>query len=104
MHEVKAIATPMVSGSVVLAYHGESFNDLYLYRSVVGALQYVTLTRLEISYSVNNVCQFMHNPKVIHWQLVKWILRYLKGTLNNGLLLMRLIICLWLVLLIALGI
>lgn len=88
MLDANSIATPMVSGSIVSAHHGELFSDPYQYRSVVGALQYVTLTRPEISYSMNKACQFMHSPKLMHWQ-VKRILRYLKGTLNNGLLLTR---------------
>lgn len=71
MLEAKTISTPMVSGSIVSAYHGENFTDPYLYRSIVGALQYVTLTRPEISVSVNEVCQFMHSPKLVQWQLVK---------------------------------
>lgn len=53
MIEAKSIATSMVSGSIVSAYHGESFIDVYLYRSIIGARQYVTLTRPKISYSVN---------------------------------------------------
>jgi histone deacetylase 1/2 len=58
-----------------------------MYISVVGALQYVTLTRPENSYSVNKVCQFMSHPLDSHWVAVKRILRYLKGTLQQGLLL-----------------
>lgn len=87
MVDANPISTPMVSGPILSAYQGESFADVHLYRSVVGALQYVTLTRPEISYSVNKACQFMHAPTLLHWQLVKRILRYLKGTFNHGLLL-----------------
>ncbi|XP_022158738.1 uncharacterized protein LOC111025198 [Momordica charantia] len=89
MHEANAIATPMISGSIVSARQGDSLADPYLYRSIVGALQYVTLTRPEISYAVNKTCQFMHAPTMIHSQLVKQILRYLKGTFDNGLLLTK---------------
>lgn len=59
------------------------------YRSVVGALQYLTLTRPDISYSVNKVCQFLHSPTEAHWTAVKRILRYLQGTSSYGLLLRR---------------
>lgn len=51
----------------------------YMYKSLVGALQYVTLTRPDISCSVNKVCQFMDYPLEAHWVAVKSILRYLKG-------------------------
>jgi histone deacetylase 1/2 len=71
-----------------LSKNGSSaLSDPFMYRSVVGALQYATLTRPEISYSVNKVCQFMSHPLDSHWVAVKRILRYLKGTLHHGLLL-----------------
>jgi len=52
---------------------------------VVGALQYATITRPEISFSVNKGCQFTTHPCEEHWVAVKRILRYLKGTLTWGL-------------------
>lgn len=51
--------------------------------SVVGALQYLTLTRPDICYAVNQVCQFMHSLTTVHLQAR--ILRYLKGSLGLGL-------------------
>ncbi|XP_058784000.1 uncharacterized mitochondrial protein AtMg00810-like [Vicia villosa] len=64
-----------------------NMEDSLFYRSVVGALQYITLTRPHISYSVNKACQFMANPLDNHWSMVKRILRYLSGTFTLGLLL-----------------
>ena len=52
---------------------------------MVGALQYITVLRPELAYSVNKVCQFMHNPLESHWVAIKRILRYLAGTLHHGL-------------------
>lgn len=75
----------MISGLKLSRFGNDSIADPHLYRSVVGDLQYVTLTRLEIAFSVNKVCQFMHNPLECHWKAVKRILRYLKGTLDYGL-------------------
>jgi hypothetical protein len=51
----------------------------------VGALQYLTLTRPDISFAVNKVCQFLHCPTTVHWTTVKRILRYVCGTCSNGL-------------------
>lgn len=56
---------------------------------MVGALQYATLTHPEISYSVNKACQFMHSPTTTHWQLVKRILRHLKGIVSYSLFLKK---------------
>jgi histone deacetylase 1/2 len=59
--------------------------DSFRYRSVVGGLQYLTLTRPDISFAVNKVCQFLSQPTDVHWEAVKRILRYVKGTLQTGL-------------------
>lgn len=61
------------------------FVDVQLYRTLVGSLQYLTLTRPELSYSVNVACQHMHAPKLSHFMAVKCILRYIKGSVHQGL-------------------
>ena len=52
---------------------------------VVGALKCVTISRPEICFSVNKICQFMSVPLESHWVAVKRILRHLKSTLQCGL-------------------
>ncbi|KAK1682055.1 hypothetical protein QYE76_042903 [Lolium multiflorum] len=59
--------------------------DITRYRSIVGALQYLTLTRPDLSFLVNKVCQYLHAPTTSHWTAVKRILRYIHGTHNIGL-------------------
>ena len=61
------------------------FHDPTLYRSIVGALQYLTITRRDISFSVNKACQLMHSPTSSDWTAVKHLLRYLKHTISDGL-------------------
>ncbi|XP_028079137.1 uncharacterized protein LOC114280929 [Camellia sinensis] len=62
-----------------------SFTQLELYRSVVGALLYLTITRPDLSFAVNQACQHIHSPTVAHFAVVKKILKYVKGTLAHGL-------------------
>jgi histone deacetylase 1/2 len=52
---------------------------------MVGALQYLTLTRPDISYAVNKVCQYLHAPSTIHWTATKRIFRYVSHTSSIGL-------------------
>ena len=58
--------------------------DAQLYKSIVGALQYVIVPRPELSYSVNKVCWFMKKPTNEHWKAIKLILRYLRATMDYG--------------------
>lgn len=60
-------------------------DDSTKYSSLVGALQYLTLTRPDICFAVNKVCQYLHAPTTVHWSAVKRILRYVRGTMNLGL-------------------
>jgi len=85
MDEANSISSPMVGGCKLTQTGYEYFSDPSLYRSVLGALQYATIARPEISFSVNKGCQFMSKPTDQHWIAVKRILRYLKGTINFGL-------------------
>jgi len=85
MAEAQPISSPMASSCKLIKTASDLFSDPTLYRSVVGALQYLTITRPEISYSVNKVCQFMANPLDSHWIAAKQISRYLKGTMLHGL-------------------
>ncbi|CAL8992131.1 unnamed protein product, partial [Prunus brigantina] len=57
------------------------------YASAVGSLMYAMVcTRPDISQAVSIVSRYMHNPGKGHWQAVKWILRYILGTVDVGLL------------------
>jgi histone deacetylase 1/2 len=59
--------------------------DITRYRSIVGALQYLTLARPDLSFSVNKVFQYIHAPTTSYWTAVKRILRYIHGTRTIGL-------------------
>ena len=74
MLDCKHCSTPMASGPTLSLYDGEPFSDLSLYQSIVGALQYHTLTRSDIYFFVNKVCQFMHAPTPTNWRAMECIL------------------------------
>lgn len=93
MQHAKPISSPMVSSEKLSKFDGEKILDPIEYRSVVGALQYLTFTRPDISFAVNKVCQFMHSPTHSHWTAVKRILRYLKHTISYGLVFKRASTC-----------
>ena len=59
-------------------------SDPTLYRSLAGALQYLTFTRPDIAFAVQQICLFMHDPREAHFNALKRILRYLKGTISLG--------------------
>jgi hypothetical protein len=46
-------------------------DDITQYKSIVGALQHLTLTRPDISFSVNKVCQYLHALTTAHWNAAK---------------------------------
>jgi hypothetical protein len=85
MSGAKPSKSPCTSGSKLSRLDGEALTDPTSYRQVVGALQYCTLTRPEIAYSVNQLCQHMHAPSSTHWIATKQVLRYLQGTTDHGL-------------------
>ncbi|KAG8502305.1 hypothetical protein CXB51_002012 [Gossypium anomalum] len=85
MDRSNSLPTPMVTTSKLSVSEGSPVEDEHRYRSIVGALQYVVITRPDIAYSVNKVFQFMHRPLDVHFKAVKRIFRYLQGTLNYGL-------------------
>jgi hypothetical protein len=84
----KPMATPLSSTEKLSAQGGGGVvgsDDATRYHSIVGALQYLTLSRLDISFAVNKVCQYLHAPTTIHWTAVKRILRFLRHTSKYGL-------------------
>ncbi|XP_019084320.1 PREDICTED: uncharacterized protein LOC109125958 [Camelina sativa] len=76
--------TPVDTSSKLPAAVGTTVADLTLYRGLAGALQYLTFTRPDIAYAVQQVCLHMHDPREPHLHALKRIIRYQKGTITNG--------------------
>ena len=68
MNHNKSVSTPLSTVDKLSATKGEKLEpeDSTRYRSIVGALQYLTLTQPDISFAVNKVCQFLHAPTTLH--------------------------------------
>ena len=82
MENTKPVSNPCSFSETTASHYSV---DPTLYRSTVGALQYLTITRPDISYAVSSACQSMRNPSPFDWQRVKHLLRYLKGTIFDSL-------------------
>ena len=68
----------------LLPHDGVALSNPTEYRSMVGALQYLTFTRPDLAFSVQQLCQFMSHPTTIHLEAAKRVLRYLRGILYHG--------------------
>jgi hypothetical protein len=85
MSSCKPCLTPVDTKPKMSATTSNPCKDPSLYRSLAGALQYLTFTRPDISYAVQQICLFMHNPMEDHMNALRRILRYIQGTSQYGL-------------------
>ena len=84
MEHCNAVATPVDTKPKPSTSDGKLIDNATSYQSIAGALQYLTLTRLDIAYTAQQVCLHMHVPWDVHQTMLKRILRYIKGTLTLG--------------------
>ncbi|XP_055800317.1 secreted RxLR effector protein 161-like [Solanum dulcamara] len=91
---VKPTATPLESRSklttveydkAVGAERDEALEEVSKYQRLIGRLLYVTITRPDISFSVQTLSQFMQEPKTSHWEATIRVVRYLKNAPVQGL-------------------
>jgi hypothetical protein len=87
MSDYKPCSTPVDTQAKLSEDDGYPVIDVTSYRSLTGALQYLTFSHLDIAYAFQQVCLHMHTPREPHLTTLKRILRYLRGSLDYGLLL-----------------
>jgi hypothetical protein len=85
MADCRPVSTPVDTRAKLSADAGDPIADASDYRSIVGGLQYLTMTRPDLAYAVQQACLHMHDPRAHHLAMVKCILRYVRGTASFGL-------------------
>lgn len=82
----KPCKTPMCTGlKLAKATSDNMYEDPTLYRSMIGAPNYVIISRPDVAYTVSKLSQYMDCSSKEHWVACKHVLRYLKGTQDHGL-------------------
>jgi hypothetical protein len=82
---MKSMNTPMETNLKLLVDTSSELVDAILYRHIIGSLMYLTNTRLDICFAVNTLSQYLVEPRLVHLVAAKYVMRYLKGTLDYGL-------------------
>ena len=86
LSDKKTVDTPLETNAQYTTTDGVPLSDPNLYRTIVGSLVYLTITRPDIAHAVHVVSQFVTAPTTVHWGAVLRILRYLRGTQFQSLL------------------
>ncbi|XP_013607701.1 PREDICTED: uncharacterized mitochondrial protein AtMg00810-like [Brassica oleracea var. oleracea] len=84
MKDCAPVETPLPLKLDKVPGQDETFSNPSYFRSLAGKLQYLTLTRPDLRFSVNYICQKMHMPSQSDFSLLKRILHYVKGSLEMG--------------------
>jgi hypothetical protein len=77
--------TPMEMKLKLLVDTSSKLIDATLYRQIIGSLMYLKNTKLDICFFMNTLSQFLVEPRHVHLVDAKHVMRYLKGTLDCGL-------------------
>ncbi|RVX07705.1 Retrovirus-related Pol polyprotein from transposon RE1 [Vitis vinifera] len=80
-----SVDTPMELNVKLHKEEGDLLVDPSLYKKLVSSLVYLTITRPDISFVVQQVSQFLQTPRRLHLAAVCRIIRYVQGTSTHGL-------------------
>ncbi|XP_019435862.1 PREDICTED: uncharacterized protein LOC109342306 [Lupinus angustifolius] len=81
----KPVPTTMVRSTHLHQNDSKPYSNPLLYRQLVGRLLYLTNTRPDITFAIQQLTQFMANPTINHHKAINRVLRYIKGTIGQGL-------------------
>jgi hypothetical protein len=84
----KPLVNPL-DNKLTLESSSEPLVSYTYYQKIVGKLIYVTITQSNITFAISLVSGYMHATTIQHLGMVKYILRYLKGTIGCGIVMIR---------------
>ena len=89
MNKAKFVSTPIGVHFKLTSVKESDYEEEYEYMkgipysNAVGSIMYgMICTRPEVAYGIGLVSRFMSKPGRVHWNAVKWLLRYFKGTVK----------------------
>ena len=84
LESCKEVATPLAQNEKISKNDGEKLEEPSAYRSLVGSLLYLTVTRPDLMFPASLLSRFMSSPRNVHMGVAKRVLKYVKGTTNLG--------------------
>ena len=81
----KTRKTPMDPNVKLSQDEGDLLDDPSMYRRMIGKLLYLTITRLDLSFSINRLSQFLAKPQTPHLQATYHVLQFVKSIVGQGL-------------------
>jgi len=91
MEGCKEMSTPLMHNEKFCKDDGSNRADERLYKSLIGCLMYLTATRPDIQFAISLLSRFMHCTSELNLKSAKRVLRYIKGTLEFGIMFGRMV-------------
>jgi hypothetical protein len=81
----KPAPTPLDPSVKLHQDNSAAYEDIAGYRRLIGKLLYLTTTRPDIAFAIQQLSQFLSSPTIVHYETACRVVRYLKGTPGRGL-------------------